>query len=520
LTSRSADLILSNANVITCEPGQPTAQAVAVRDDRILRVGSESEMEPLKTRLTRTIDCRCQTLMPGFNDAHCHILSYIRKLFSLDLSPAKTKSIRDIQAAIQNKVKYTSPGKWISGTDYNEFYLAEKRHPTRLDLDQVSPLNPVILIHRSLHACVLSSLALKVIGIDIRSEEPPGGQIERDLESGEPNGILFEMLDYVSARIDSPLSEAELDWGLVQADRDYLSQGITSLGDTTATNNFKRWQFFQRIKDRNMLHGRINMMVGAEALVELRNQGVEFGDGDNSLRIGYMKIVLAEAKGRLHPSQDELNQMVLEANRAQFQVAIHAVEKTTVEAAIAALEFIHEHIPRFAPRQRIEHCSECPPELINRLKKLDTVVVSQPTFIYSSGERYLSQVAVEAQKWLYPFKSLLDAGLILGAGSDSPVAPNNPLLGIYAAVTRKADTGQTVLAEEAVSIQQALQMYTLNPAFATFEEKSKGSLAPGKLADMVLLDADPLTSPPEMIKDIRVVMTMVGGKVLWECENG
>jgi predicted amidohydrolase YtcJ len=197
-------------------------------------------------------------------------------------------------------------------------------------------------------------------------------------------------------------------------------------------------------------------------------------------------------------------------------VAIHAVERNAVEAAVTALEEARRQLPRQPGRQRIEHCSECPPDLRRRLGRLRAVVVSQPPFIYYSGERYLAQVSPEVQRWLYPFKSLLDEGLIVAASSDSPVAFNNPLVGIYAAVTRRAESGETITPAEAVSLEQALEMYTLNSACAASQEKLKGSITPGKLADMVVLNLNPLETAEEELKTIRVEMTIIGGEIVWE----
>jgi len=234
--SNHASLVLENAHVITGDSGTPRAEAVAIQDNRIWMVGTNQEVASAKSRSTEVIDCQGKTLIPGFNDAHCHLFSFVRKLLSLDFSPANVRSIQDILEIIRRKVQYTPEGNWISGTDYNEFYLKEHRHPTRDDLDKVSPRHPVILIHRSMHACVLNSVAMQQVGITNETEEPEGGIIDRDLETGEPNGILFEMLEYVQTRLHSPISTAELDWAISQANLQYLSHGITSLGEATVTN--------------------------------------------------------------------------------------------------------------------------------------------------------------------------------------------------------------------------------------------------------------------------------------------
>jgi predicted amidohydrolase YtcJ len=529
----SADLILKNADVITCDANKPKAEAVAVKGDRILRIGNNEEAGQTESSNTRVIDCQGKTLIPGFIDAHCHFFSLVRKFSSLDLSPAKVQSITAIKESIRHKARFTPEGTWISGADYNEYYLADKRHPTRQDLDEAAPRHPVIITHRSLHASVLNSLALKMIGIFNETEEPPGGMIDRELETGEPNGILYEMQEYIRSRIESPITGTEMEWGIAEANRQYLSMGITSIGEATVTNDIEQWQAFQKLKREGKIKSRIFMMAGARFWRDFIKAGLVTGAGDNELKVGSLKIVLSEATGQMLPSQEELNRIVMEASKSGFQVAIHAVEKSTVEAAIIALELSQKRqgtsgmtpLPNGIPidyvkRHRIEHCSECPPELTRRLKQIKTVIVSQPPFVYYHGERYLGQVPAEVQQWLYPFKSWIEGGLVVAGSSDSPVVPNNPLMGIYGAVTRKAESGDTLLPREKITARQALEMYTINAAFASGEEKIKGSLAMGKLADMVLLSRNPLEAPTEQIKEICAMMTVVGGEVCQEKESG
>jgi len=510
----AADLVLKNANVITINPGQPTAELVAIKGNRILLVADNEELEQVTGVKTRIIDCQGKTVVPGFNDAHCHIFSFIRKLLSLDLSPSLVGSISDIKAAIHQRAQNTPPGKWLTGTGYNEFYLAEKRCPNRWDIDEVASHHPVVLAHRSLHACVLNSLALSLVGITRETEEPPGALIDRDPTTGEPSGILFDMLGYIREKVLPPLSEEELTEGIALANQHYLSCGITSLQEATVSNNPGRWQSFHRFKDK--LESRLSMMPGIEASSQFREAGLVPGSGDSQLRLGGVKIMVKETTGQLEPSQSELNRQALTVHQAGYQLAIHAIEPSTVEAAITALEYAYNQLPQAGRRHRIEHCSVCPPALLKRLSKLRAVVVTQPPFLYYSGERYLTTVPAGQLPWLYRIKSLLNSGLIVAASSDSPVVPDNPLVGIYAAVTRQAESGQFLLPEESISAEQALAMYTVNAAYASFEEDIKGSITQGKLADIVILSDDPVSSPPGRIKDIRVEMTIIDGKVVWE----
>jgi predicted amidohydrolase YtcJ len=504
----SADLILNNANVITMDPACPSAGVVAVRGNKILAVGGSEVLGEVRGAKTRVIDCQGRTVLPGFNDAHCHIFSFIRKLRSLDLSPSSVSSIAEIKSAIRRRARSLPPGSWLSGTDYNEFYLAEKRHPNRRDLDEAAPLHPVILTHRSLHACVLNSLALSLAGITREAPEPPGALVEREFETGEPSGLLFEMLGYIRERVVPPLSDDELAEGMASASKHYLSMGITSVQEASVTNDFTRWQTLKRFTESGALKSRVFMMFGAGALRQFQEAGLSFGAGDNYLRLGGVKLMLSEA-------QHEVKQQAFTAHRAGFQLALHCVEAGTVEAAISALEYISNELPLPERHHRLEHCSECPPPLLERLIRLKAMVVTQPPFVYYSGERYLATIPPARLKWLYRLKSFLDGGLVVAGSSDSPVAPDNPLVGIYGAVTRRAQSGEELSPEEAVSAGQALAMYTINAACASFEEEIKGSITPGKLADMVVLGADPLKSPPEQIKDIRVEMTIINGRVVW-----
>jgi len=511
-----AELVLKNANVITMNPKQPAAGLVAIKGNKIMSVAGSDKLGEVIGAKTRIIDCEGKTVVPGFNDAHCHTFSFLRQLLSIDLSPESVRSIADIKAAVHQKAQNTPPGRWLSGTGCNEFYLAEKRCPNRWDIDEVAPSYPVVLAHRSLHACTLNSLALSLAGITRETEDPPGALIDRNLVTGEPTGILFEMLGYIREKVMPPLSEEELNEGIALANQHYLSCGITSLQDATIGNNLGRWQTFRRFKESDRLKSRLYVISGIDAMSQFQEAGLPPGYGDSQLRLGGVKIMVKETTGQLEPSQSELNKQAIAAHKAGFQLAIHAIEPPTVEAAIAALEYVHSHFPQNDRRHRIEHCSVCPPLLLERLRKLRTVIVTQPLFLYYSGERYLATVPADQQPWLYRIKSMLDSGLTVAASSDSPVVPDNPLVGIYAAVTRKAESGQSILSEESISAEQALAMYTANAAYASFEEKVKGSISPGKLADIVILSNDPIISPPEQIKDIRVDMTIIDGKVVWE----
>jgi len=214
-------------------------------------------------------------------------------LLSLDLSLPQIKSIADIKATIKKKAENTPPGQWISATDYNDFTLREKRHPTRRELDEVAPDNPVVLSHRGLHACVLNSQALKLAHISPETPEPPGAYISRNINTGEPDGLLVEMLPFIREKVMPPVTEEELDKGINTANQQYLAWGLTSLQDATFVNDIKRWQRYRRLKRENLLQSRVTMMAGTGTLTEFLSNGLTYGSGDAQLRLGGIKIIPA-----------------------------------------------------------------------------------------------------------------------------------------------------------------------------------------------------------------------------------
>lgn len=337
--------------------------------------------------------------------------------------------------------------------------------------------------------------------------------MERDLETGEPNGLLFEMNTYVD-RMIPPLKDDELESGIELANEAFLANGITSLQDATWSNSASRWQLLRRLKERGELLPRVSMMIGADALEESRSFD-QSGSADH-LRLGPVKVIIHAATGSLNPPQEELNQLVLRVHRMGLQMAFHVDEAETLNAAITALEYALSKAPRPNHRHRLEHCSVCPAHLMHRLKETGAMVVTQPPFIYYSGERYLATVPPDDLQCLYAIGSLRASGIRVAASSDAPVVPFNPLMGMYAAVTRKTQSRQMLLPRESISSLEALKSYTIDAAYASFEENAKGSISPGKLADMVVLSEDPATVPPDQIMKIKVLTTILDGKVVWQ----
>ena len=510
----TADLILCNGNVITLDSSCPRAQLVAVKDGKIWVVTRNEDWKELKGSRTLTVDCHGGTVLPGFNDAHCHLLALAKRFINLDVTPARVHSISDIQKEIRKLARDLSPGTWISAEGYDEFHLVEKRHPTRWDLDKASQAHPVKLTHRSGHAHVLNSMALALVGISRETPDPIGGIIDRDLETGEPTGLLYDMGDYLGKRIP-PLSEAQLEQGIYLVNQELLSSGITSVQDVSPQNDFSRWQVFQRWKEKGALKCRLSLMLGVEGFIHCQNEGLLPRLSNNGIHLGGVKIILQETMGQLTPSCEELEQIVPRIHQSNLQIAFHAVEERAVDAACAFLECLLGRIPRSGHRHRIEHCSVCKPELARRLALLGAVVVTQPAFIYYHGDRYLCTVPEQDLEYLYPVATLLKAGVKVAAGSDCPVVPLNPLVGIYAAISRRARTGETIALQQRISAPQALRLYTLDAAYAQFRENLWGSITPGKFADLIVLNGDPLRVSTYKISDLQVKMTIIGGEIVW-----
>ena len=499
MTYNKADLILYNAQIFTLDEKNMQAELVAVKDGKILAVSNKSDLDLLTGPNTKLIDCQGMTVIPGFNDAHCHPIGQAITLLHIDCSPFNVKSIIDIKKEIRKQAQVTPPDKWLRAAQYNEMSLTEKRHPTRWDLDEAAPDHPVILVHYSAGTCILNSRALQHVGI-------------RDTN----DGIIFGMNAQVQKGIP-PVDVAELEKGMRLASQKYLSYGITSLQDTGWNNSLNHWHTYKRYKSKDgLLPNRISMLIGSAGLEEITNNCLSMGCGDNQLRIGGVKIALDESTGRHHPPQEEINLHALKAHLAGFQLAFHVHDQYNLRASLGALSLVLRESPRPFHRHRLEHCMVCTPDLLVSMAKLRPMVVTQPSFLHYGGEDFMKTVPHDKFHCLFPINSYNRAGLQVALSSDSPMMPSNPLVGIYTAVTRKEVHGQELALEEGISSMDALRMYTLGGAYASFEEGIKGSITPGKLADLVILSTNPNKVEWEELKDIKVMMTIINGKVVWE----
>lgn len=511
------DLVIVNAQVLTMGDSQSGAQAVAVAQDRILSVNDNEEIKRLAGPDTQVIDGQGLTLLPGFMDSHIHLLSLARASQELDCSPDKAPSIGAITHRVFEWARIIPPGEWVRCYGYDDLVLEEHRHPTRHDLDEISPRHPVRLEHRSGHAMVLNSLGLQMAGIRADTPDPVEGVIERDA-NGEPTGVLYEMGVYMSQRADSGRTRNKMREGVRGVNRMLLSYGITSVQDAGHLNGLDRWQAFRELIDADNLQVRLTMMTGGERQSELHDAGLSWGSGDSQLRLGHVKIMLTMTTGALHPSLEDFSELAAEAARSGFPVAVHCVEQEAIEAAAQVIAGLPP-LPAGVPAHRIEHCSECPPAALDAVKSSGAAVVTQPGFIFWNGPSYRANVAGGLQPHLYPIGTIESAGISVAIGSDAPVINPNPWPAIHGAVTRQDYGGQPFPETDgsgSVSVESALRMYTMSGAKLEGTAQNKGSITPGKLADLVLVDADPLTVDAQGLKDIKAKMTVIGGKVVWE----
>ena len=555
LNSQPPNLLLLNAKVLTMSQRQPVADAVAVQGQRILAVGSRKDLAALAGPKTQTIDCQGMTLLPGFNDAHCHVMATAAALQGVDCSPGAVSSIQGLRQAVRNRADEIQQGDWIRGFGYDDLALKERRHPTRWDLDQAAPNNPVRLDHRSGHATVMNSLGLAQAGIHRDTPDTMEGVIHREDATGEPTGLLLEMGGFLAERLGNLRTEDDQEKGVSRLSRRLLSYGITSVQDAGPQNNPDRWIAFKKLQTSGRFAPRITMMAGSPYLNDFLAEGLTWGSGNQWLRQGHLKIMLTLTTGQLHPDPDTLSHLISEARKAGFPVAIHAIETEAVAAAAQGLGEIPsdsvESLDGLAigpnplykggeevghkwgqeggygvggPRDRIEHCSECPPDVAALVRRSGAVVATQPGFVYWNGDNYLERVEPSKLEGLYPVGGLSRSGVSVAFGSDSPVIDPNPWPGVYSAVTGLTRTGQSLRGDhnrgpassQSVSVTSALHMYTLGAAYAEGTQGTKGSIEPGKLADLTLVDADVAGLEPSGLKQVRPVLTIIEGRLVWE----
>ena len=498
------DIILLNGKILA-GAGRPTALAVA--GGKVVVAGDDDDIRRLATPRATIIDCGGRTVIPGIVDAHCHVLATAAIGLRVDCRPSAARDTDAIIAALREAP--ASRNHWIRGHGYDDSPVGLGRHLDRHDLDRASTVRPVRVDHRSGHACVLNSRALAAVGIDRRTPDPAGGAIVRD-HDGEPTGLLLELGDWLSDRTggDENAPTGEMEKTLRDFSDRMLAYGITAVTDAGPSNGLDRWHYFRTVTGDGTLLLRLTMMVGINRLEEMLNAGLGFGAtaNDGLLAVGHAKIMLTASTGQLQPDPVQLADMIAHAHSLGFPVAIHAVERDAVIASALAigdaspiLDSVGSPLP-----DRIEHCAECPPDVLELVAKSGAIVVPNPGFLHYDGERYLRTVANDLMPHLYPVGALVSRGVPTLIGSDAPVIEPNPWASMAAAVSRQSADGVALGGVGVKSVAAALALHS-----------GKRGIAPGMDADLAVVEPDPLTMSPADLPGVRAVATIVAGRLAW-----
>jgi predicted amidohydrolase YtcJ len=529
--SVTADLVVTNANIRTMDAKRTVARSVAVLNGRIVAVGSEADTKPLIGSKTRVIDAKGRTIIPGFNDAHVHFLETGQQLSSVDLRDAKTpeefvKRIRDFAAKLPK-------GRWILGGKWDHENWKPNTLPTAALIDAATPDNPVFIDRLDGHMALANTLAMKLAGVNKETKEVDGGLIVRDA-AGNPAGVFKDAaMSYIYRVIPEPSFDEKLE-AAAAATEHAASLGVTSVTDVSAGTDIGVYQELMR-------QGKLKTRIyGCSTLGDYKRwerTGVRAAFGDAMLRVGCLKgyadgslgsttawlfePYLDDPKTTGLPS-DEITktpELVLGADKAGLQVNIHAIG----DKANATILDIYERTTAANGardrRFRIEHSQHLRQEDIKRFGSLKVVASMQPFHIIDDGRWAWKRLDEKRLKGTYAFRTLLDTGAVLAFGSDSPVAPLNPLFGVYAAVTRRTLDDKNPngwIPEQKISVDETVRAFTWGSAYGEFQEKVKGTLEPGMLADFVILSDDIFTMDATKIGGVTVIMTVMDGRVVFE----
>ena len=524
------DLILYNGNVITIDSIQPRAQAMALTRDRFLAVGTNDEIRNLASGAVKQIDLEGKTVVPGFIDAHSHP-SYagLRHLREVDCD---LRSITEIQHAISVRAEETPVGNWVLGFKYDDTKTSEGRPLTRKDLDDAAPYHPVFITHRGGHTAYVNSLAFQKAGVDENTPDPQGGQIDRDPATGRLTGKLRERgTAPFEQAIPSTYTRDDYREAMNLISKMMNRTGVTSVHDAYGSPESLRG--CQDAYEAGELGLRIYSLMGYMHLDQMLDAGVRTGLGNEWIKVGPLKLTcdgsISERTARLSKpyvgrpddfgiivaDEEELYSYAGRAHRDGWQIGIHANGDVAIDMTLTLYERLQKEFPRTDPRHRIEHCTLVNPSLIGRIKALGAIPTPFSTYVYYHGEK-MSEYGAERLDWMFPVRSFLDAGIKVTQASDYPPGPFEPMMALQSSVTRIDMNGNLWGARQRVSVEEALLVGTLHGAYASFEENLKGSIEPGKLADLVVLEQDPTQVDPLSIVDIPIQRTMVGGRWVYE----
>jgi predicted amidohydrolase YtcJ len=528
------DLSLVNGRIMALDKHSAQPTAILARDGRIVAVGTDEDIDSLAAPGTESIDLGGQRVLPGLTDAHFHFYDWSLRRRCLQLGDIA--SLAALQRRLAAAAQGVSPGRWIQGQGWNETMWNSARIPTGADLDAATPVHPVILWRSDLHLAVANSRALQAAGIDEGTLDPLRGVIDRD-EHGRPTGVLRELAINLVSDAIPPASEDETVAAMKAAALDLYRLGITGLHDFRimgGRDGPPAFRAYQRLQAEEALPSRIWMNLPGEQLSEAIALGLRTGLGDDFLRVGHVKLFADGAQGArtawmMQPYEDtgdcgmplmppeEIEAASGRADAAGLAVAIHAIGDRATSEVVSLLGRLPRVGPRPAAPHRIEHAQFMRPADCRRLGRRHVVASVQPRHLVDDMALMGPSVGARA-RYAYAFRALADAGVVLAFGSDCPVADPNPLLGIEAAVTRQRPDGTPPggwYPAQRLRVAEAIEAYTRGPAVATGQERRFGAIAPGMAADLVVLDKDILAVNPESIHDIRVVLTILNGRIVY-----
>jgi hypothetical protein len=535
------ELVLVRGKVVTVDAQDSIVEAVAIKDGKILALGSSDDVLSLAGEGTEVIELHGRTVLPGIIDSHTHPSNLAARFLEVDCRAPPVRNVQDILDKIAEKVESSKPGAWIRGANFNDSKLAERRHVTRWELDSVAPDNPVLISSDTGHQSIVNSRALEIAGVDTDTKDPSGGKIDRD-ESGEATGLLYETASGLVRKHIPPYSLDEIRESYRRVVDLCAEWGVTSTHD--ASGNTLGIRAFKQLLDEGVKKLRMSLMVsvrgdlpeGQNMLDSMARLGVESGFGDDWLKVMSLKIMGdgsgaggtagvytpqhrgTKGLGLMTTSHEDMERLVIQAHNSGIRVSIHSIGDRGIDIALDCIEKAQRLNPIPDMRHRIEHNSCCTPKQLERIKELGVTPSSSIGYMYGIGDMYAENFGPERSRWLHPHRTMKEMGIIAGGNNDCPVTFYSPWVQIYAAVTRKTSTGQVVGSEEAISVMDAIRVYTWNGAYLSKDEDKLGSIEPGKIADMVILDRDILTVPHEEIKDISAVTTIVDGRVVFSRE--
>lgn len=529
LISKHPELILHNGDIITIDPTQPRAQAVAIANNHLLAVGSNSDIMAMKGPLTKIIDLEGKAVVPGFIDAHSHPGSAGRRhLVDID---CELPSIEKIKEAVREKAAKTKPGEWIFGFKYDDTKTEEGRYLTREDLDEAAPDHPVQITHRGGHTSFVNSLAFKHAGIDESTPDPPGGHFDRDPDSGRLSGRVLEKANAAFYGIRPEVTKQAYIDGVAHISNMLAKTGITTVHD--AGGSPEDLNAYQAAYEKGTLKTRIYCHIRGGHLDKMILAGVRTGLGNDWVRVGPMKTAIdgsiSERTARLSKpyigtdddygiltsTKEQLYDICKTAHLNGWQIGVHANGDIGIDIALEVFERLQRESPRKDPRFRLEHCTVINDQLVQRIKAIEAIPCPFSTYVYFHGEK-MKYYGEERLNHMFALRSFLDAGIRVTQTSDYPPGPFEPLMALQSSVTRTDYTGKLWGPDQRITVDEAIKIGTLHGAYASYEENKKGSIEAGKLADLVVLSKDPTKVDPFSIMQIEIEKTMVGGKWVYE----